>query len=49
MVKYKFSTIEARNKCNTAFYVILTGQCISKIILFIQGLFIYDVFELNWE
>ena len=36
-VKYDFSTNEARNKCNTSFYVISTGQSISCIILKIQG------------
>ena len=36
-VKYDFSTNEARNKCNTSFHVIFTGQFISCIICMIQG------------
>ena len=36
-VKYDFSTIEASNKCNSHFYVILTGQSVSCIIFMTQG------------
>ena len=36
-VKYDFSTNEARNKCNTSFHVILTGQSISSIIFMSQS------------
>ena len=36
-VKYDFLRNEARNKCNTSFHVILTGQSISEFICIIQG------------
>ena len=36
-VKYEERRNEARNKCNTSFHVILTGQSISEFICIIQG------------
>ena len=38
MVKYDFSTNEARYKCNTHFHIILSGQSISENIIFISSI-----------